>query len=180
MRSNGYTLAEMLAVVAVLGTISLAAVPTAAPQDEIRVDAAAAEIAAALNFARSEAMRTGDFYGANISAVANRARVYKLNIGAAPPSQDYVVYHPLDKKLYDLQLGATQFSSNVRITLSEFKFTGSLLSESVTFNRYGAPIAVLSATSSAQLLTDSKAIVSLQGITKQVRLDPETGRVTRL
>lgn len=167
-------------VVALLGILGVASIPSARPQDSFKVEAAAAEVVAALNFARSEALRTGEFHGANIGTAGSRLRVYKLNFASTPPTEDYVVYHPLDKKLYDVSLTTVGASKGVTVSQSEFKFAGSASAESVTFNRYGAPVKVLSATSTAQLIADSKATVSLQGFSRQARLDPETGRVTRL
>lgn len=179
-QERGYNLTEMMIVVALLGILGTAAIPSASPQSSFKVKAAASEIAAALNFARSEALRTGEFHGVNISTADSRIRVYKLNFATTPPAENYVVNHPLDKKLYDVSLTAVDASRGVAVSQSEFKFAGSASAESVTFNRYGAPVKVLSATSMAQLIADSKASVSLRGFSRQTRVDPETGRVTRL
>lgn len=180
MRTKGFTLIEMLIAVALLGVIGLAVIPTDAPQARAKVDVAASELAAALNFARSEALRTGEFHGVNISKSQNRIRVYKLNLATTPPTENYVVYHPLDKKLYDIGLSAAPSTSGVQIVQSDFKFAGPVSVESVTFDRYGAPVKVLDAASSTQLLANSKATVARQGYSREARLDPETGRVTRL
>ncbi len=65
--------------------------------DEIRLDLATSEVAGALRFARSEAIRTGRHHGARIESTQQRIRVYQLDVSGSPAVEEYVVAHPVDK-----------------------------------------------------------------------------------
>ena len=177
MRQRAFSLLELLVVVAILAIVGLAllrGIP--ADQGRHKLDLAAQEVAAALRFAHSEAIRTGEYYGARIGAGDERVRVYRLDTSSPPPPvEDYSVTHPVDKKLYDLQLGAAPMTSGVEVFASAFLFDGSALPlESVAFDSTGAPVSPLD----LSLLNAGAAVLQHGSQTQQVAVAAMTGRVT--
>jgi len=59
--AQGFTLVEALVVIALIGTLALAAVPLLSPQQPVKLATAAAEVGNVLRFAVSEAKRTGGY-----------------------------------------------------------------------------------------------------------------------
>ena len=125
MRARGYTLVEMVVAVAVLAIIAAAAIPLTGPVNENKLDAAAGEVANALRFARTEAIRTGSFRGVDFSVDPvtgkRRIRVFRTD-AATPPNPVYDVYHPLDKKPYDIQLANGPGTQGATISAAAFLY----------------------------------------------------------
>jgi prepilin-type N-terminal cleavage/methylation domain-containing protein len=188
-RASGYTLAELLVVLALLSVVALAAVPVAAPSFDKRLDAAAQEVINALRFARIEALRTGTFYGADFSVDpatgTRRVRVFRTDNTAVPPTAVYDVLHPLDKKLYDSQLGDGSATAGVTISAATFYYQSGVTlvaRDWAAFDATGTPEYYPDAVNySAYSVAPNVSAVTLsyQGKTVQVLLDPVTGRVTR-
>jgi type II secretion system protein H len=103
-RQAGYTLTELIIVVTILAVVAAIAVPATASNESERLELAAQEIAAAMRFARSEALRTGEPHGFRQQSGAKRIRVFRLDQGTSPATLIYDVYHPVDKQLYDFDL----------------------------------------------------------------------------
>src|SRR5262245_45670728 len=119
MRAPGYTLAELMVVLALLAALAAAALPLSGPAGDKKLDAAAREVAGALRFARAEAIRTGSFHGVDFSVDTSvgyrRIRVFRID-SASPTTPVYDVYHPLDKKLYDAQLSSGPGTAGVVVS----------------------------------------------------------------
>lgn len=188
-RASGYTLAELLVVLALVSILALAAVPVAAPSADKRLDAAAQEVINALRFARIEALRTGTFYGADFNldpaTGARRVRVFRTD-SAVPPNPVYDVRHPLDKRLYDNQLVSGSATAGVTISAAAFYYQRGAATpvarDWAAFDASGKPdyypdAGNYAAYSAAPYL--SAVTLSYQGRSVQVLLDPVTGRVTR-
>lgn len=187
-RAPGYSLAELLVVLALLSVLALVAIPVAAPSADKRLDAAAQEVINALRFARIEALRTGAFYGADFSVDpatgTRRVRVFRTDT-AVPPNPVYDVRHPLDKNLYDNQLVTGSATAGVTISAATFYYQSGVtlvLSDWAAFDAAGTPEYYPDAgTYSAYSVAPEVSAVTLtyQGKSVQVLLDPVTGRVTR-
>jgi type II secretory pathway pseudopilin PulG len=97
---RGYTIVDLLAVVVLLGLA--ASIVTAPPTlgESRKLDLTASEIASAIRFARSEAMRTGNPVGFHHQRVVKRIRVFSIDTDSFPATIEYDVYHPVDKKIY--------------------------------------------------------------------------------
>ena len=188
-RAPGYSLAELLLVLALLSVLALAAIPAAAPSADVRLDAAAQEVINALRYAQIEALRTGSFYGADFSVDpatgTRRVRVFRTDT-AVPPNAVYDVRHPLDKNLYDNQLVTGSATAGVTISAAAFYYqsgiTTPIARDWAAFDAAGTPeyypdAGNYAAYSAAPYV--SAVTLVYQGRSVQVLLDSATGRVTR-
>ncbi len=185
-RRGGFTLTEMLVVVALLAIFAGAALPVATPSAENRLDAGAVTVANALRYARTEAIRSASVYGVDFSIDAafgtRRVRVFRSD-GGAPPGPVYDVRHPLDKRLYDIQLNTGPGTSGVTVSAAIFYYTNGGITvnkEWIAFGASGTPAYYPDASYAAYSLAPSISAVTLayNGRTRQVLVDPLTGRVT--
>ncbi len=188
-RARGYTLAELVLVLALISVLALAAIPLAAPSADQRLDATAQEVIDALRYARIEALRTGTFYGADFSVDPatgkRRVRVFRSD-SATPPNPVYDVIHPLDKKLYDKQLAGGSATAGVTISAATFYYQSGAATpvarDWAAFDAGGTPDYYPDAGNYAAYSSPpyvSAVTLDYQGRSVQVLLHPLTGRVTR-
>jgi len=97
---RAYTVIELLVVVVLLGLAATIAMPSTTPGENRKLDLAATEIANAMRFARSEAMRTGDAKGFHQQWSSKRIRVFSIETDTSPATIEFDVYHPVDKNIY--------------------------------------------------------------------------------
>ena len=117
---KGYTLVEVVIVVAILGILAVVILPDSRANDEYRLDMAANEIVQAISHAQNEALRTEIQHGVFTDASADQIKVY-----SKPSSSPvYDVYHPVDKKLYDIKLENSPLMSGVDFVSATFNFSG--------------------------------------------------------
>ena len=77
---SGFTLIEMVMIAFVMALVAAVAMPTGTSTGAAtKVDAAAADVAAAVRFARDESSRTGNSFG--VRQQQNRVRVFRLDGG---------------------------------------------------------------------------------------------------
>ncbi len=127
-RDTGFTLYELLIVVALIAILSAAALPSLSGTNNLKLETAAREIADGLRFARNEAMRSGVAHGVRVDQAPPRLRVFKL---ATPPTEEFTVYHPQTQQLYDVDFAATPHTQGVQVVTSDYY--------AVAFNKDGVP-----------------------------------------
>lgn len=174
--SAGFTLTEILIVLAIVGLAALIAFPSASPNGQAKLELAAEGVAEAMRFARSEAIRTGISHGFRIDPTNHQLLVFELDTGSAPPAELYNVYHPVSKKPYvlDLTIGLTR---GVTIGARSFVFQPACaVTESIAFDERGSPICPNPV---ASRLLDGKLIVRYEALQRTVQVAPLTGRVTQ-
>ena len=98
---GGYTLTELVVVVCLLALLASLALPGFSSSEQERLELAAAEFAAAIRFARSESIRTGEPHGFRFLTNQYRIRVYRTDASGSPWTWIWDVYNPIDKRLYD-------------------------------------------------------------------------------
>ena len=106
-RQVGYTLTELIIVVTILAIVAAIVVPAATstgPEKELQL--VAEEFAAAMRYARSESIRTGEPHGFRFLTNQERIRVFTADTSGAPWTWIWDVYHPVTKQLYDYTLPA--------------------------------------------------------------------------
>lgn len=168
-RARGLTLVELLLAVALLSILAILALPGFGPGEAKILDAAAAEVASALRFARSEAMRTGASVGVSVDAANER-----LSVGTYSNSTTSVVaMHPVDKKTYVIDLKTLPIGGPVDIASASFAPGPTSL---VVFDASGTARVFDSATTTVAL-TAGSVVLSHAGRQASVAIDPN-GRVT--
>jgi Tfp pilus assembly protein FimT len=147
--------------------------PNLSSTDPVKLDNAANEIAAAIRFTRAEAIRSKVSRGINTDATNERIRIYSLP--ATTPTFD--IYHPIDKKLYDIQLKTDAFISGVDLVSASFAFAGaSSSSTNLDFSANGNPKVTSAGTD--YMLTSGIITLSYHGQQRIISIAPMTGRVT--
>ncbi len=174
---QGYTLFELVIVVAITGLVAALVVPALSSSDQSVLDAATSEVVDAARFARSEAIRTGESHGVIGTTSDQRVRVYWLDESGPLPVITYNVYHPVSKKLYDLQLGNSPEFFAVSLVKAEFTFNGIAPTQNlVVFSSDGTPI--YNDAGTIHMLTDGRISLSLGQHQRDIDVAPMTGRVT--
>ena len=137
---GGTSLIEITLVVAILGIVAVVAIPGISSYDSEQLELAAKEMAEAVRFARNEAIRTGTLKGINTQPSQTRIRVFRGDTSTTPLTPVYDVYHPVDKKLYDVDFRVHPF-----VTVDDFSsatsFSGTCNNASyIVFEKNGIPL----------------------------------------
>lgn len=170
---KGFSYIEIVIVVIILGVVAAAAIPNLSSTDPVKLDNAANEVAEAIRFAQAEAVRSKISRGINTDATNERIRVYSLP--ASTPTFD--VYHPIDKKLYDLQLKTDTYLAGVDLVSASFVFSGaSSSSTNLDFSAEGYP--KVTSSGADYMLTSGTITLSYHGKLRIISIAPMTGRVT--
>lgn len=106
MLSRGYTLLELMTVVAILATIAMIVAPAITAGSHHKIDLGASLVADAMRYARDEARRTGSIHGISADQTNDRIRVFRLDETANPNLKVFDVRHPITKQLYSIDLAA--------------------------------------------------------------------------
>ena len=179
-RSGGVTLIELLIAVGILAMLAASAAPLiAATSRPAQAAKAAEQLAAALRFARDEALRTQTPCGVAFTAgsTGDGYKVYTLDTGSAPPTPLYTVRHPLSRQLYADTLGSGSRYPDARLD-SGLVVLPAGSSGALTFLADGAPATTQG--NALQRLASGSARVRIQAgsHTRDVLVAAETGRVT--
>jgi prepilin-type N-terminal cleavage/methylation domain-containing protein len=172
---TGFTLVETLLVVALLSIASLVVLPSLNPIEPFKVEHAAAEVAAAFRYARTESMRTAIPYGVHAQTMSQRFRVVSAVGGALPPSPAYDVYRPISKQLYDVNVETLTSTPGISVTQNATWTSVCDEPDFLYFDAHGRPHC---ANPWGALLIDSTVTLSWSGQARTVTIAGETGRVT--
>lgn len=175
----GVTLAEMLAVVAIIALVASIALPSADTVNDPVAAAAATEVAHAIRFAQREALRTGKYHVAEIDPASQTVRVYRLtSSGTIGEDTGNPVMHPVDKRTYRIQL-ADHAPTRAILASSDFVYGASRKGD-IAFGPDGTPVNaefVKGKAPTAALSTDGIVRVTAGAATRTVTVDKTTGRV---
>jgi len=174
-RERGYSLAELLVVVTILGIVAAVAIPDLSTPDPARLDLAAEEIAQAMRYARSEAIRSGEPRGFRQQSGAKRIRVFRPDTSTSPWTLKFDVYHPVSKKLYDIDLDTHPFARANSLSHNRVYRGTCNKKTNVYFDSSGIPRC---ADPETVLLEQYDVTLTLGGHTRVVSLHSLTGRVT--
>lgn len=175
--SRGFTLVEMLLVVALLAVLAGLAVPALHSNDDQRLEVAAGEVREALRFARVEAMRRQQ--GVLFDAESSPGRLKLSDTNCTAIGAPKAVNDPRTKLAFDVDVSGGPFSSGVVVT-PRFMVGGSAWG-GVVFNAAGTAAdacQVTGMTSKGAPEPGSGVVLSRGGRQLTIALDAATGRVT--
>jgi prepilin-type N-terminal cleavage/methylation domain-containing protein len=174
-RAAGFTIAEVLVVIIIVGVVAVTALPNFSSRDTARLDLAAAEVADAFRFARDESRRTGVPLGLRVIVTSDDVRVFRLDTGVSPPTRIFDVYHPVAKNLYDTQ-ASWHLPRGLTVESRVFVFDGPCAgTKALAFDVRGNPICANPVSTRVQ---SASVTLKLDGNTRVVNVAPITGRVT--
>ena len=173
---QGYSLVELLIVVALLALVAAIAVPALNRPDEANLDRAAAQVAAALRFAQAEALRSGLAHGVIADTDTTTLRVYRLDETVNPPLFVYDVYDPFTKQLYTLSLA--DVAGDLQLADASFIFSDSGTARDFVDFSGATGVPRYNNAGTLYLLESGVYTVELEGLSRNVSVSPVTGRVT--
>ncbi len=175
--ARGFTIAEMLVVVAILGTLATVLVPNLSFNDSSELSVAAGETGNALRLARSEAIRSGRSVLVDAGSAPGRIKLLYADcsaIGTFPALTD-----PITRRAADVAVTDGMFSNGVVVApgfmVSSTAYSG------VVFDATGAAVQaceVATMTRKGPPQAGSGIVLSAAGNSVRVALDAATGRVT--
>lgn len=179
MRCRGYTLLELVMVAAILSIVAAVAIPQLSSSEHDKLTLAITEIANAIRFTRSEAMRVGEIRAVGVYRSTERIEIGKPSIVAGNVvGMEYILTDPVAKMPYDFEVDELPFASGVTISNSTDPFSfyafGSN-SDVLLFDRRGTPFWLDSG--NTYLLSAGTVEVSYAGQSVQLSVSP-IGRVT--
>ena len=156
---RGVTLAELVAVVTVLGVLAGAAMLNGSSADEAKAEATRGTLALATRFARDESLRTGIPYGVRVDSSTRRLRVFRVDASGSPATEVFDVRDPLTKKLWDLSLDNESATDGVDITIAATWLAACNRNDAVVFRDGGTP----SCLDPLSTLLDSATLSAVRG-----------------
>jgi len=171
--ARGFTLAEILIVVAVIGSIAAVVVPLLSFIDSKRLEVAAEEVGNALRFAISEAGRTGGYVMADAQSNPGHLRIVRSNASGADLG---TVSDPLTKRAFDIDVASAAFSAPVamapRFLQGGTAYAQLLIGPTTQLRAFDWAV------DRGPLQAGSGIVLSLDSASVTVSIDEATGRVT--
>lgn len=173
------TLIDVVIAVAIISLVAVIAIPSYSSNHKYRLEVAINEVVNAIRFARSEAMRTGDFYGVDIDRNSKQITIYKANVITNPVEREFVAYHPVNKNLYDYSFANDLKVPDVSIdnATALFLYADTLRRDSLLFDKNGVPIWFNVGSNTIAQLSDANITLSLGTLTQSITIQPYTGRI---
>jgi len=179
-KQAGFSLLELSIVVLILGIMALVVIPDSSPTNQQKLDLAANQIAQALRFAHSEALRTGEHHGVTISQVTQTITVKKWDMTTDPVSTELIPYHPVNKQSFVFDADTIGLAPGVSIVNSSdiFNYISIGRRRSLIFDPQGIPVWVIASSSSVYRLDEGIIELGDGQNQRDIAIAPLTGRVT--
>lgn len=171
---KGFSYIEMLIVVVIVGVVASVAIPTLSSSDSKKLNIVTHEVAHAIRFARSEAMRLGSPIGYDLQSSQQQVRIFSADTSSNPWTLLFDVYHPTSKKLYDIRLQSF-VEAAVDTAVMTATFNGTCKTpNSIYFDRHGSSWCADPETVPVQTV---QVTLTKAALTRTVKLNGMTGRV---
>jgi prepilin-type N-terminal cleavage/methylation domain-containing protein len=174
-RASGFTLLEVLFVIAILSVIALIAVPDPAASEVHRLELAAVKVADAIRQARDAARRQGQTMEVAVEG-ASVLQVYRVDDASVPPARLENLRDPLSRQPLAIDLAAAQSTRRVTVS-SALLFDNVGTRSSVFLSTEGLPFYLNSAGDRHRLLNGTVTL-TLDAHVSSVHIDTLTGRIT--
>lgn len=180
LQCRGFTVTELLVVVIIVGLLAVVATPALRSADPNKVDLAATQLAEALRFARSEAMRTGQVHSVQVRQNEEDFAAEKTDLSFEPAGAEFILRHPVTKQLFEQDFDDPGPVLGVDISNSQdaFHYAGLGRRQRLMFDANGQPIYIKPIAGETYHLTSANIKLKLGDRQLQVRVAPYTGRVT--
>ena len=175
-----FSLLELSIVVLIMGIMAIVMIPDSSPTSQQKLDLVASQIAQALRFAHSEALRTGEHHGVTISQVTQTITVKKWDMTTDPVSTELVPYHPVSKQSFVFDADGLTLAPGTSISNSSdiFLYNSIGRRRSLIFDPGGIPVWVLGSDDSVYRLIEGIVKLSNGQSRRDITVAPLTGRVT--
>lgn len=174
---KGYSLLEMMIVVAILTIAAAIAVPAVTTPDHSKLDLAATRVADAMRYAREEARRTGVAHGAFVDITNNTLQLFRLDETPDPDVKVFDVRDPVSKQLYNIRIDAAPHNNVVAVAVNGTysnicKDPGNILFDPRGVTRCADPLTTWVVDTSVNLqLGILKSTISVDGFTGRVEVE---------
>jgi prepilin-type N-terminal cleavage/methylation domain-containing protein len=175
LHNQGFSLLELLLVLMVLGIVAVAAIPDLSSSNPHRLEIAAEEIAGAMRYARSEALRSSEPHGFQLQTTELRIRVVSADTSSYPWTPRYDVEHPGVHDYYDIDLATHPYASVNEISRNAVFHGNCNNPDLVYFDTNGMPWC---GDAGGALLEQYEVSLSFGSRSRVVSLHGITGRVT--
>jgi len=167
MARQGFTLIELMIVVAILAIAAAMVVPMASSAGTMQLRAAVNVVAADLEYAKSMSISRGHNYAVVFNQTANTYQIEDLSKSVGDP--DRVIDNPVKKGFkYVVEFAADGRLGQVRIAGVSFDGTNT-----VSFNYLGSPL-----NGSGADLNSGAIALHAGGVTRTVNVEPVTGYIS--
>jgi prepilin-type N-terminal cleavage/methylation domain-containing protein len=173
-QSRGFTLAEILVVVVILGIASAVIVPQLGTRDDLKVGAGARLVMSDLIYAQNRAITMQAMHYVQFG-LASTPRTYTL-VTALPPvsSGDYLT-HPVNQTRYTVQFGAGGTPGLQDVMLTSANFDGQT---TIAFDALGTPYACGATGATAVPLADGRITITSGSVSMTITIQAYTGEIT--
>lgn len=176
MRTEGFTLAELLVVILLMAALAATALPQLASQEADQLDAAEAEVRAALRFARHEALQKGTPVLVDMETQANAISV-RLGTCESPGTP---LTDPRSGRSFLVDLSQRESTRHVGLN-AQVRVAGDRSYQGLVFDATGAiseACDMAAAKDKGKPLSGSLIVLRVGEQEQRLTLWPATGRVS--